>query len=895
MTSTDGVVAYTIPAPFMEDSSAPEATSSSVATRLTETGSGWDLAVTPDYAWLSDPSRVYPVDVDPTVTPTTADSGSRDCWIGNADTSASHCTADDAALYVWAGTDDNTASTKVRRSLFKFDLSSVPDGVDITDASLQLYLDSTRTRGSTAPVDYVARRLTMGWSNNATWVKNSAGSQPTDFWTTPGAGDDTDIKIGTTALGGGSTGWKSWDLSLGTVRGWYDGSIPNYGLLLKQDGGENDNNEIAFKSGDSGSGKYPKLVITYNTPPTRPGSLGVSPCIDDCTPASTSTLTPTLSATSADRDGGSLTYTFHLTTSSGSAVATGTDTAAAGSPATWTVPAGKLDDDSSYQFTVSVTDGTDTAGPSGAFSFTTNTDKPPAVPTGFNETPCKPTLCADKVPAGTPPKVLSVSPVLSAKLSDPDTPLGSLYGDFQVRAVGTTTNLAVGSAQPDPNTGIWSFTVPAGVLSDGGHYEFRVGDRDATSTTWSDWVAFDVAVDKIATVPSVSMSPCLSTCGSWVTDTTVPNFTATSDDADDSTISYHFEIQNPDGTSVTTGKVGDVKPGQPVSWKTSVGKLSAGNYQIRVGAADDVQEGDDAISWTTFTPFTVQYPTHTPTDITSCPAITTHVTWTQAGSPYILHCTETVKTGGDLEIQPGTVVKMAGGRIDVQDGQLDAHGSADYPIFFTSYADDTQLGDTNGDGDSTSPAPGDWSTAITIGDISDEDAASSTAESTVKNVAFTYGGRNGGGYGGGCHGAGQVIHVDRWGRVTVSHDDFAQLQCNAFSVDEQSDGIGTVVIKNSYVEPTVYAAFDQVMSGVIKDNVLDSPTTMDTWTGSTTWGLTMTGNYMVGNMRIESSGARPDILGMHDNSLFMNGQAQEPWGINNMDERNNWWGFVPKP
>ena len=72
-----------------------------------------------------------------------------------------------------------------------------------------------------------------------------------------------------------------------------------------------------------------------------------------------------------------------MTTPTGTEVATGTATAAAGSPAGWTVPAGKLSDESSYQFTVSVSDGTDSAGPSGAFAFATDTDKPPATPTGF--------------------------------------------------------------------------------------------------------------------------------------------------------------------------------------------------------------------------------------------------------------------------------------------------------------------------------------------------------------------------------------------------------------------------------------------------------------------------------------------------------------------------------
>jgi len=212
--------AYTIPAPVMSDATtvrgveAP-ATSDDIITHLARSASGWTLTITPDLAWLTDPARAYPVQIDPTVTPTTDQddfAGSRDCWIGNADDSTSHCTAADGATNLWAGTDANVANSTVRRSLLKFDLSSVPAGVDITRAQLQLYLDSTKTRGTTAnSVDYVVRRLTMGWTNNATWKKNSAGSTAADFWTSPGANADADVTIGTLGLHGGSgeNGWQT--------------------------------------------------------------------------------------------------------------------------------------------------------------------------------------------------------------------------------------------------------------------------------------------------------------------------------------------------------------------------------------------------------------------------------------------------------------------------------------------------------------------------------------------------------------------------------------------------------------------------------------------------------------------------------------------------------------
>ena len=1259
---------YTIPAPVMSDATTirgveSPATSTDVTTRLARTSSGWSLTVAPDLGWLSDPARAYPVQIDPTVTVTTDGddfAGSRDCWIGNADDTASHCTAADGATTLWAGTDANVANPTVRRSLLRFDLSSVPAGVDITRAQLQLYLDSTKTRGTTAnPVDYVVRRLTMGWSNNATWKKNSAGSQPTDFWTAPGAGADTDATLGTLGLHGGSgeDGWQTWELSLGTVRGWYAGTMDNDGVLLKQTGSETANNELGFRSGDA-PGNHPRLVITYNNPPTTPSALAISPCLGTCSPASTPTLTPTLSATSTDSDGGTLTYTFNVTTSAGTAVTSGTASATAGNPATWHVPSGKLVDDSAYKFTVSVSDGTDGAGPSSAYSFTTDTDKPPAVPTAINEspckpnkctsdvpagtaatvisltptltgtlsdpdtprsglnadfevravgsgtnidtgtatpnpstgvatytvkpgklsddshyefrvgnrdatsttwsawtpfdtdtdkapavpsavsatpcapghcvadvpagtaatiisltptfsatlsdpdtgladlhadfevrevgssttlatstsqpntttgvatytiaggklnddshyefrvgnrdatsttwsawtpvdtdtdtkpdaptgleenpckpghcaadvpagtatvvtsvtpslsgtlhdpdtaladlnadfevrkvgtsttvatgtvqpdattgvatfavasgkldddshyefrmsdrdatsttwsawtpfdtdtdkapavptdfteTPCKPDLCADKVPDGTPPAVMSVSPTLSATLADPDTGLADLFGDFQVREVGTTTAIAVGAEQPNATTGVVSFTVPGGILNDDGHYEFRVGDRDATSTTWSDWTAFDVKLDKIATIPSVTMTPCISGCSSWVTDTTSPTFTAVSDDADDSEITYHFEIQNPDGSAVTTGKVADVEPGKAVAWKASVGSLTQGSYVIRVGAADATQEGDSAISWGDFQPFAVQFPAHSPTQVNSCPAITSHVTWDVDHSPYVLHCTEVVKSGGVLEIEPGTVVKLANGSIDVQDGQLNAHGSQDYPIYFTSYADDSQLGDTNGDGSSSSPAPGNWDTAITIGHTT-ADLAASLPVSTIKNVAFMYGGDQ---HVNVCRYSAAAVEVTSLGRALITHDDFAQLGCNAISVGNNgSNGIGQATVTHSYFEPTIYGmSLAQTTGGDFSQNIFASPTFDETWVVDPDPSMhqEIHDNYISGTYWwANTNGAGPDAMGFHDNALATEwGGPNEPYNSSGWDLTSNWWGVVP--
>jgi hypothetical protein len=107
--------------------------------------------------------------------------------------------------------------------------------------------------------------------------------------------------------------------------------------------------------------------------------------------------------------------------------------------------------------------------------------------------------------------------------------------------------------------------------------------------------------------------------------------------------------------------------------------------------------------------------------------------WVKENSPYVVDGT-TVVPGVTLTINPGVVVKFSNGGFFKINGKLMASGTSAEPIIFTSFADDEAAGDTNGDGDATAPAPGDWwSIFIGFGNYG--------AAAEINNAVIKYGGQ----------------------------------------------------------------------------------------------------------------------------------------------------------
>jgi len=165
----------------------------------------------------------------------------------------------------------------------------------------------------------------------------------------------------------------------------------------------------------------------------------------------------------------------------------------------------------------------------------------------------------------------------------------------------------------------------------------------------------------------------------------------------------------------TVGNVDHNASGQIVFVVTADASLPASITGISNTAsiADDGTNGTDQNSLNNTATYT-SLVSSGPTNI--CGAISTNTIWTADKSPYIVTCDVTINSGVTLTIEPGTIIKFnATSRRLVINGTVNASGTEANRVYFTSYKDDSLGGDTNGDGNTTSPQRGDWST-LYVGD-----------------------------------------------------------------------------------------------------------------------------------------------------------------------------------
>jgi RHS repeat-associated protein len=222
----DGNQVATLPAPLMFDSAEVPAISDKAQYKLEKSSGGWALAVEPDAEWLASPNRVWPVTIDPSITVPTPN---LDCSIDTGPyTELSLCGTtgwaySGAYAKYHASTPDEYA-----RSLYRFDVSSIPPAASISTATVGLYAPSTPQHIFEAEL----WKVEEPWTTSTTW-KNRTSGVP---WTREGGtANPLNPNVGIYGTSMTGPGWLKFSGSslAALVEGWITGKVENDGVMLK--------------------------------------------------------------------------------------------------------------------------------------------------------------------------------------------------------------------------------------------------------------------------------------------------------------------------------------------------------------------------------------------------------------------------------------------------------------------------------------------------------------------------------------------------------------------------------------------------------------------------------------------------------------------------------------
>ncbi len=287
-----------IPAGFMTDASVSEyaglpARSDDVSYALDRVGNKWRLTVSLDAAWLKDSARVFPVRVDPTVTPLSV---SQDDTYAAAGHSAAFDSAD---VQLSVGYCDKAVDPMCGSSNFEsyaylqFNFASLPGTHTITSAALNLY--QNHAAYSCVASDTEVQTVSAPW-NPATLD-----------WTNKPADGSHVTTLSTNAGNGCPNAWVAFDVS-SVANAYRQGTIANNGFRLNDLLGADMHGWKKFASNnDANPALRPNVTYTItNNPPNVP--TWVAPASG----AWYTTGNPTLQASYSDPDGDPGQVAFHL-------------------------------------------------------------------------------------------------------------------------------------------------------------------------------------------------------------------------------------------------------------------------------------------------------------------------------------------------------------------------------------------------------------------------------------------------------------------------------------------------------------------------------------------------------------------------------------------------------
>ena len=194
----------------------------------------------------------YPIEIDPTVTIQPDANAGKDAIINSLGSGASTNYGSDVSHFLGGNNEGS-----IYRGLIQFDLSLIPTGAFIEEASL--YFTTFLNYGTQLDLDM--HNIVSNWDESTvTW-----NTMP-NF--------ETSVINSVPSLSSGSTGIIKFDLKT-SVQEIVKGQRVNYGWLNKSriEPTSGDNRKIARSSDFTSYQERPKLTIKYNQPPTAPTVL----------------------------------------------------------------------------------------------------------------------------------------------------------------------------------------------------------------------------------------------------------------------------------------------------------------------------------------------------------------------------------------------------------------------------------------------------------------------------------------------------------------------------------------------------------------------------------------------------------------------------------------------
>ncbi|NLG27344.1 MAG: DNRLRE domain-containing protein [Chloroflexi bacterium] len=146
----------------------------------------------------------------------------------------------------------------VRTSLVRFNLSSVPSGLTVTEARVELYCVA---RSNPGPLTISVHRAIRWWGEGrANWTVAAKGL----LWGVPGCkqyGVDLGRRVLSSVDATATGQWYSWDIT-GQVQSWLGGAR-NHGLVFVGSGPASVEYQFLTSESTWNAPRTPRLVIKY--------------------------------------------------------------------------------------------------------------------------------------------------------------------------------------------------------------------------------------------------------------------------------------------------------------------------------------------------------------------------------------------------------------------------------------------------------------------------------------------------------------------------------------------------------------------------------------------------------------------------------------------------------